>query len=202
MTTLILERQDTVLSDAVLPDVRARNAILVVGGALLVAVLAQVRIPLGFTPVPITLQTFGVVLVGASLGAGRGALSLFLYVLLGAVGLPFYAGGQGGLEHAFGSTSGYLVGFVLAAGLVGWLARMRADRKVWKAFLAFQLGSLVIFACGLAGLMITLGLSLPEAAKLGWLPFIPGDLLKTAAASLLFPGAWLAVSRFAPRWDA
>lgn len=202
MTTLALDRQDAVLSDAVLPDVRARNAILVFGGALLVALLAQVRIPLGFTPVPITLQTFGVVLVGAGLGAGRGALSLFLYVLLGAVGLPFYAGGQGGLEHAFGSTSGYLVGFVLAAGLVGWLARLGADRKVWKAFLAFQLGSLVIFACGLTGLALTLGISFPEAAKLGWLPFVPGDLVKTAAASMLLPGAWAAVNRFAPRWDA
>jgi biotin transport system substrate-specific component len=169
---------------------------LVVGGALLVAVLAQVRIPLGFTPVPITLQTFGVTLVGASLGSRRGMYALVLYVLLGALGFPFYAGGQGGWEHVSGSTGGYLVGFVLAAALVGWMTERRADRRPWTAFLAFQAGSLVIFACGLAGLMMTLGIGLSEALRIGWLPFVPGDLLKTAVAAGLFPAAWLVVDRF------
>lgn len=196
MSNLAVSAQPGVLADAVFPSVRARDAVLVFGGALLVAVLAQVRVPLGFTPVPITLQTFGVTLVGGALGWRRGGAALLLYVVLGAVGLPFYAGGQGGWTHATGATAGYLVGFVVAAALVGWLTAHRADRSPWTAFLAFQAGSLVLFACGLAGLMATLSIGLPEALRLGWLPFLPGDLVKTAAAAVLFPSAWLAVDRF------
>lgn len=185
-----------VLIDAVLPDVRWRHAVVIGGGALLVALLAQIRIPLGFTPVPITLQTLGVALVGAGLGSRRGALALLLYVLLGAAGLPFYAGGEGGWSHVVGSTGGYLVGFVAAAWVIGWLAERRADHSPFKAFLAFQAGSLVLFAFGVAGLMLTLHVSLPEAARLGWLPFLPGDIVKTAIAAGLFPSAWLLVTRF------
>jgi len=179
-----------VLSDLVLAGVRSRDVLLVGGGALLVAAAAQIEIPLGFTPVPLTLQTFGVALVGAGLGSRRGAFALALYVLLGAVGLPFYAGGAGGWEHAAGSTGGYLIGFVAAAWLVGLLAERRADRSVWKAFLAIQVGSLLIFASGLAGLVLTLDVTWARAAELGWYPFIPGDLIKTTAAALLLPGAW------------
>jgi biotin transport system substrate-specific component len=166
-------------------------------GALLVALLAQVRIPLGFTPVPITGQTFGVVLVGAGLGAGRGVAALALYVGLGALGLPFYAGGEGGWAHVWSSTGGYLIGFIPAAGLIGWLAERGLDRSPWKAFLAFQSGSLVVFAFGVAGLMLTLPITLGEAARLGWWPFIPGDLIKTALAAGLFPIVWLCVGRYA-----
>ncbi len=179
-----------VLSDLILAGVRSRDLLLVAGGALLVAAAAQIEIPLGFTPVPLTTQTFGVALVGAGLGSRRGALALALYVLLGAVGLPFYAGGAGGWEHAAGSTGGDEADQVAAAWLMGLLAERRADRSVWKAFLALQVGSLVIFASGLAGLMLTLDVTWARAAELGWYPFIPGDLLKTAAAALLLPGAW------------
>ena len=188
-------RAPSLLSDLVLPGVAWRQAALVLGGALLVAAAAQVEIPLGFTPVPISGQTFGVVLVGASLGARRGALALALYLALGMIGLPFYAGGGGGVEHAFGATGGYLVGFVVAAALIGWLAERRADRSPWKAFLAFQAGSLVIFALGLTGLVIALDVSWAEAARLGWFPFIPGDLIKTALAAGLLPAAWRLVDR-------
>ena len=178
------------LIDALWPATGVRQAVVVVWGALLVALLAQVRIPLPFTPVPITGQTFGVVLVGAGLGVARGGAALLLYLLLGLVGLPFFAGGQGGPEHVFGATGGYLVAFVPAAMLVGWLARRGLDRRPVTAFLAFQAGSLVIFTLGVTGLMLTLDVSLWEACCLGWWPFVAGDLLKTAVAAGLFPAVW------------
>jgi biotin transport system substrate-specific component len=190
------------LVDAVLPGVHARvNVALVTGGALLVALLAQVQIPLGFTPVPITGQTFAVVLVAGSLGAQRGAASLLLYVLLGAIGLPFFAGGEGGAVHVFGATGGYLVGFVPAAALIGWLAERGLDRSPWKAFLVFQAGSLIVFGLGMLGLILTLGVTPAQAANLGWFPFVPGDLIKSALAAGLFPASWLLVERWSSKRD-
>ena len=185
-----------VLTDLVLPEVRWRDAALVIGGALLVAAAAQVRIPLPFTPVPITGQTFGVALVGASLGSRRGALSMALYAVLGAIGLPFYAGGESGVDYAFGATFGYLVGFVASAAVIGALAERQTDRRPLTAFLSVQAGSLLIFTFGVLGLMLTQGYSLGEAAARGWLPFIPGDLVKTALAAGLLPGAWRLIERF------
>lgn len=192
----ILTADAPVLVDRMIPAARGRDAAVIVGGALLVALLAQVQIPLGFTPVPVTGQTLGVALVGASLGARRGVLSLALYLALGAVGLPFYAGGAGGWEVLTGATAGYLVGFLPAAWLMGRLAQARADRRPWTAFLAFQAGSLVIFAFGVTGLALAGGYDAARAMELGWFPFIPGDLLKTAIAAGLFPGAWRLVDRF------
>ena len=184
-----------VLSDALVPSVAGREVLLVTTGALLVALCAQIEIPLPFTPVPLSAQTFGVALVGASLGSRRGALSMGLYVLLGALGAPFYAGGGSGMHTLLGPTVGYLVGFVGMAALIGRLAERRADRKPWTAFLAFQAGSLLLFACGVSGLMLTLDLPLRDALAQGWLPFIPGDLLKTALAAGLVPATWRAVER-------
>lgn len=183
------------LADAVLPATSSRDLLLVVGGALLVAAAAQVQVPLPFTPVPLSGQTLAVSLVGASLGARRGALSLVLYLLAGAVGLPFYAGGEGGLAPLLGPTVGYLVGFVGAAALIGAMAERRADRRPLTAFFSFLAGSAVIFACGVAGLMLTLDLSLSEALVQGVLPFLPGDLVKSALAAGLLPGTWRLVER-------
>lgn len=193
-----MQRTATVptLSDALFDATGWRQVVLVGGGALLVALLAQVRIPLPFTPVPITGQTFGVALVGAGLGMARGGAAMLLYLALGMVGLPFFAGGQGGAEHVVGATGGYLAAFVPAAMLVGWLASRGFDRKPWKAFLAFQAGSLVIFLLGTTGLMAAMGTSYAEAFRLGWLPFIPGDLVKTALAAGLVPATWRIVQRF------
>lgn len=194
----MMQREATVptLLDAVWHATGWKQAVVVTWGALLVALLAQVRIPLPFTPVPITGQTFGVVLVGAGLGMGRGGAAMLLYLALGMIGLPFFAGGQGGTEHVLGATGGYLVAFVPAAMLVGWLAKRGLDRKPWTAFLAFQAGSLVIFLLGTLGLMAAMGTSYAEAFRLGWLPFIPGDLFKTALAAGLVPAAWRMVQRF------
>ena len=184
------------LGDFLPLDARARTAVLVGGGCLLMALLAQIRILLWFTPVPITGQTFGVALLGGALGSRRAAGALGLYVLLGGIGCPFYAGGESGWTHVFGGTGGYLIGFVVAAWAIGALAERRFARHPLSAFLVFQLGSLIVFACGLTGLMLTLDVGPARAAELGWLPFIPGDLIKTTLAALLFPAAWAAAHRF------
>ena len=128
------------LADTI-PGARTRDAVLIVGFALLTAAAAQISIPLGFTPVPITGQTFAVLLAGGALGAWRGAASQFLYIALGAIGLPFYADGDGGWSAATGSTAGYLVGFIVAAAIIGWMAERGQDRKVSTAIPAFLAGS-------------------------------------------------------------
>jgi biotin transport system substrate-specific component len=179
-----------------LPGDATRDAILVVGFALLTALAAQISIPLGFTPVPITGQTFAVLLAGGALGATRGAASQFLYIALGAIGFPFYADGQGGWDVATGSTAGYLVGFVIAAGVVGLLAERGNDRRVRTAIPTFAVGMLVIYTFGALWLAQQLDLPLfapdnePSAWEYGVEPFLLGDLLKAGLAGLLLPAAW------------
>lgn len=163
-----------------------RDVLLVVGTSLVVAALAQVSIPLPFTPVPITGQTLGVLLSGVVLGSRRAALALGLYLLEGAVGLPFFAGGRSGLG---GPTTGYLLSYPLAAFLTGSLAERGWDRKPLTAALAMLCGSLVVFTLGATWLSAFVG-GARRAFLLGVLPFIPGDLLKTALASGLLPTLW------------
>ncbi|MRR37511.1 biotin transporter BioY [bacterium] len=169
-------------------DSRVRDLLLIVAGSLFVAALAQVRIPLPFTPVPLTGQTFAVLLVGAALGSRRGAASLLLYLAEGLLGLPFFAGGGSGLAYLSGPTGGYLVGFVLAAGVVGWLAEKVGVSKFLPALLIFLAGELVIFSTGVLWLGAFLGL--PQAFAAGFLPFVIGDLIKMVAAALALPAAW------------
>ena len=175
-----------------------RNAVLVTGFALLTAVAAQVSIPLGFTPVPLTGQTLAVLLAGASLGRARGAASQALYWVMGLVGLPFYSGGAGGWDAGTGSTLGYLVGFVAAAAVVGHLAEQRHDRRVVTSLSAMALGTAVIYACGAAWLSFDLGIPLAtgekNAVSLGITPFIVGDAIKMILAGLLTPAVWAVVS--------
>jgi biotin transport system substrate-specific component len=156
----------------------------------LTALLAQVRIPLGFTPVPVTGQTFAVLLAGAALGARMGAGSQLMYLGAGAVGFPVFTGGGSGFEYFTGATAGYLVGFVLAAALVGRLAERGQDRRVNTAITAFLAGSAVIYLCGAAGLMITAGMDATTAIAQGVTPFVFGDVLKAVAAGLTLPLAW------------
>ena len=172
-------------------DRRIRDLLLVAGGSLVVAGMAQVRIPLPFTPVPITGQTFAVLLVGASLGSRRGAASLALYLLLGVLGLPFFAGGGSGLSALLGPTGGYLVGFVVAAFLVGALAARGLDRSVPGALLAFLAGEMVIYLFGIGWLSVYLGLN--QAITAGFLPFLVVDAIKLVAAGLVLPAAWALV---------
>lgn len=174
---------------------RARTAALVVGGALLTAAAAQLTIRLPFTPVPITGQTFAVLLVGGALGMRRGSASLLLYVALGAAGLPFYAEGEGGWTAATGSTAGYLVGFVLAAALVGRLAERGQDRRMDTSVPAMLAGTALIYLCGVTWLAHSLGVDSTTAMEYGLTPFVIGDLLKLALAGAALPAAWRLVGR-------
>lgn len=174
----------------VTPRTLATTTVAVIAVALLTAAAAQVRIALPFTPVPITGQTFAVVLGGAALGMRAGAASQLLYLALGAVGLPVFTEASGGWQVFQGATGGYLVGFVFAAALVGWLAEQRYDRRFVTAVWLFGLGNLVIYAFGVPWLMVVTGWGLAEALAGGVVPFLVGDLLKIALAAGLTPTAW------------
>ncbi len=178
------------LTARLFPRLRAwtRDPGLILTGTLFTALLAQAKIPLPFTPVPLTGQTFAVLLVGATLGARRGAASLGLYVALGCLGLPVFAGGAGGLAYALGPTGGYLLGFVLAAWLIGRLAERGLERRLRTAWLPFLAGTLVIYLCG-AG-WLSLLLDFEKALTLGVLPFLIGDAVKIVLAALALPAAW------------
>ena len=168
---------------------RLRDVLLVVAGSLLVAALAQIEIPLPFTPVPITGQTFGVLLIGAAFGSKRGAASLILYLLEGGIGLPFFAGGSSGLRILTGPTAGYLAGFVVAAYVVGWLAERGLERSVRTSILPFLAGTFIIYVFGVAWLGIVLK-SFNQALALGLIPFLIGDAIKLILAALALPAAW------------
>jgi biotin transport system substrate-specific component len=172
-------------------DRGVRDILLIASGSLFVAGMAQVRIPLPFTPVPITGQTFAVLLVGAVLGSRRGAASLLLYLIQGMLGLPVFAGGASGLAYLIGPTGGYLVGFVVAASLIGLLAARGMDRRIPSALLAFLAGEIVIYLFGVSWLSVFLGIQ--RAIIAGLLPFILGDAIKLAAAGLVLPAAWTLV---------
>jgi biotin transport system substrate-specific component len=186
-----------VLADRI-PRVTARGALLVAGGALLTAAAAQVFVPLPFTPVPISGQTFAVLLVAAALGPARGVASMGLYVLLGLVGLPFYAEGASGTAVVMGATGGYLVGFVVAAWVVGHLARRGLDRTVWGTAVAYVAGSLVIYAVGVPWLAVVAGVGPQQALLMGVVPFLIGDAVKAALAAGLLPAAWRLVGEGPP----
>lgn len=156
----------------------------------LTALSAQWRIVLPFSPVPITGQTFAVLIAGAALGMQYGALSQAMYLALGAVGFNVFAGGEGGIDTFAAPTAGYLVGFVAAAALIGKLAERRQDRTVATMVSAFLAGSLVIYAFGVAGLVVNAGMGVNEAILRGVAPFVFGDLIKAAAAGVLLPTAW------------
>lgn len=169
-------------------DQKLRDLLLVAAGALLVALFAQIRIPLPFTPVPLTGQTFAVLLVGAALGARRGAASLGLYTGLGLAGLPVFAGGAAGLGYALGPTGGYLLGFILAAYIIGLFAECGLERDIRASLLPFLVGTVIIYLLGAGWLAFFVG---PQAAiAKGVLPFLPGDLLKLVLAALALPAAW------------
>ena len=166
-----------------------RSLYLIVLGSLLLAALAQIEIILPFTPVPITGQTFGVLLISAALGSKRGAAAMILYISEGALGLPFFAGGASGLGILTGATAGYLVGFVGAAYAVGWMAERGLERSVRTSVIPFLVGTFIIYVCGVAWLSIVLG-SFGRAVTLGVVPFLLGDVIKLIAAALALPAAW------------
>ncbi|MEV7969773.1 biotin transporter BioY [Sphaerisporangium sp. NPDC088356] len=170
-----------------LPGDRARDVGIVLSGAVLTGLAAQVAMPLPFTPVPLTLQTLAVLLVGAVTGPVRALLSMGVYVAAGLAGVPWFAGGASGTG---GATFGYVVGFVVAAGVVGWLSQGARTRSPLRMAALMLLGNLVIYAIGVPWLALASGASIGTAASLGLLPFVAGDLVKTAAAAALLPVAW------------
>lgn len=183
------------LRAAVLPRTSAvTDTALVLGAAAFIAVCAQVSIPLWFTPVPLTLQTFAVLAVGASLGSLRGGLATLLYLLVGLVGVPVYADGASGAHVVFGATGGYLVGMVLASVLVGALAERRgADRRLRTSVLAMAAGDVVILGIGMVWLAQVLGVDLGKAFALGVAPFLAVEAVKIAITSAALPSAWQAL---------
>lgn len=164
---------------------------LVAVGAAFTALLAQIAIPLW--PVPITGQTLAVLLVGASLGAARGAASMALYAVVGAAGAPIFTEASSGIAVLAGPTGGYIVGFIAAAGLTGWLAQRRWDRRFFGAAVAMLAGSAVTFAIGLPWLAVVLGANLQDTLEWGLIPFIPGGIVKAIIAAAILPLAWRGV---------
>lgn len=162
----------------------AGDAALIVGGSLFIAAAAQVAVRLPFSPVPVTGQTLAVLLVGALLGSRRGAMSVLAYLLEGAVGMPVLAGGAGGIAYMLGPTGGYLLGFVLAAFVVGRMAEWGWTRTATTTALAMLIGNAVIYALGLPWLALYVG---RQAMAVGLLPFLAGDLLKLSIAVVLLP---------------
>lgn len=178
-----------VLADLV-PRVRARDAALVVAAAALTALCAQISFYLPGNPVPVTGQTFAVLLTGAALGANRGAAAMLLYILIGIVGLPVYADGDHGIDVITGASGGYLVGFLVAGWVVGRLAEARLDRRPATALPLFLIGSAIIYVIGVPWLAVSADQSLSWAISNGFTDFIPGDLVKAAAAAAVLPAAW------------
>lgn len=193
MTSLALPR-DRVLGD-LLPGDRARDVALVIGGAVFVGVAAQLSVTVPGTPVPVTGQTFAVLLTGAALGPGRGLLSMALYVVAGGLGVPWFAEAGSGWG---GASFGYLVGFILAAAVVGRLAAGGGDRTPARTVATMVLGTVLIYALGVPWLMASLDFGLGAGLRLGVRPFLVGDALKVLVAAGLLPGVWRLVGRQSP----
>lgn len=177
------------LADAAVPRAGAlSNLALIVGASLVTALAAQIEFRVPWSPVPITGQTFAVLLSGAVLGARRAFLAQLLYLAEGASGLPVFAGGAFGLVKFAGPTGGYLLAFPFAAAVTGILAERGWDRHFFTMLAAMLLGSVVIFASGLA--VLSRFVPADQLLGAGLLPFLPGDLIKSSLAALAFPAAW------------
>ncbi len=176
------------LADRVLARGLATDAALITVGAALTAGAAQLAVPLW--PVPITGQTLAVLVVGSTLGATRGALSMVLYALLGLAGLPVFSDGASGVSVIAGPTGGYIVGFIFAAALTGWLEQRKWDRRILRAVLAFAAGTVVTFAFGLPWLSFALQANLQQTLEWGLYPFILGGIVKALLAAGILRGAW------------
>lgn len=175
--------------------VRVRHLALILAGVVLISLAAQVRFFLPGDPVPVTGQTFAVLLVAGALGVRRGVAATALYLILGAVGLPLFADGRHGITVVLGATGGYLVGFVVASAIVGKLAEFGWDRRFAGAVGMLAIGSIPVYLVGVPWLALTTGRTLSWAVANGFAPFVVGDVLKIALAAVLFPAAWWVVGR-------
>jgi biotin transport system substrate-specific component len=190
-TAAVTTRPGAVLAD-LLPATRVRDIALVVGGAALTGIAAQIAVPVPGTPVPVTGQTFAVLLLGAAFGARRGFLALALYAAVGMAGVPWF---QNGTSGPGGASFGYVIGMLLAATAVGALARRGGDRSVLRTAGTMVVGSAIIYAVGVPYLMAVTGMNLTAALAAGVVPFLIGDALKAALAMGALPAAWKLVGR-------
>jgi biotin transport system substrate-specific component len=173
------------------------DIVLIVGGSLLIGLSAQVAVPLPFSPVPVTGQTFAVLMTGALLGARRGSVCVLVYLVQGIAGLPVFAAApKAGPAVLLGPTGGYLIGFIVAAYLTGLLAERGWDRRVITTILAMAAGNAAIYLCGLIWLSMIVGAK--AAVVTGVLPFVAGDLLKIALAAVILPTGWKILALFRP----
>lgn len=191
MSAISLPQPRGVLAD-LFPRTVLANVALVVGAAALVGALAQISIHLGFTPVPITGQTLGVMLAGTALGWRRAGAALALYMLAGIAGVPWFAGHASGYV---GANFGYLIGFVVAGAALGWVASLGADRAIAKAFVAMAVGDAIVFLIGVTWLKFDLHVSVSTAIAFGLTPFVWGELIKAGIAGVALPSSWRLVDR-------
>ena len=200
LNRLPLDQRGLTIGDFLVPirvgermDSRYRHIALVALGTILIVLSTRIVIPL--EPVPITGQTFGVLLVSGALGLRRGLLSIGLYVLIGAIGLPVFAQERAGTAVILGATGGYIIGFLVAGAIVGRLAELGWDRRVVGALAAMAIGNVVIYVVGIPWLMAVAHLDLGQALDAGLYKFLPGDALKLVLAAAAFPVAWWVVGR-------
>ena len=202
MTRLPIDQRGITIADFLVPiqigerlGVRVRNIALIVVGALLIYLTARIAFPVPGSPIPVTGQTFGVLLAGGALGYRRGVSSVALYVLFGLVGLPFFAEGKGGINVILGASGGYLIGFVVAGAIVGRLAELGWDRRILGAVVAMLIGNVVIYLIGVPWLMAVAHFDLGTGIAKGVTPFLIGDAVKLVLAAAAFPAAWWIVGR-------
>ena len=191
--TLTLAVGRPTLADRIFSRKLVTDIVLVASGAALVSLFAQLTVPM--YPVPMTGQTLAVLLVGATLGALRGIISLSLYAVLGIVGLPVFSDASSGFGVVAGPTGGYIIGFILSAGLVGWLAQRQWDHRILGALASFVAGTVATFAIGLPWLAVVLNLDLAQTLQFGLWPFLVGGLVKAALGAGIIRLAWHGVKR-------
>ena len=189
--TAVTQPRLRVLADFV-PGERVRDLLLVLGAAAFVGASAQFSVPVPGSPVPVTGQTFAVLLSGAALGWQRGALAMLLYLVAGSAGVPWFSEGESGFG---GPTMGYILGFIVSAGVVGWMASRGGDRTVVKTLVSMTVGTIIVFAFGLPYLMASAGLDLVDGWNAGVGPFLVGAVVKIALAAGLLPTAWKLLER-------
>ena len=176
-------------------DIRLRNIFLAIGGSLALWVSAKIQVP--FYPIPMTMQTFVVLIIGMTFGLKLGVASVLLYLIEGVIGLPVFAGTPEkgiGLAYMVGPTGGYLLGFIVSAGTLGWLSSKGWDRNVFLTLAAMTIGTAIIFTFGMVWLGAIIGWEKP-ILELGLFPFIPGAAFKIALAAAILPLIWKKLSK-------
>ena len=189
----IAQPRNATIIDNVISRSRVSDVALVLAGVVITALAAQVQIPA--VPVPFTLQTLAVLVIGATYGASRGAITMGAYALVGVLGFPVFAGGASGFSVILGATGGFLLGFIFAAALIGRLAELSWSSNALKMFVSYVLGSVIIYAIGVPVLAMSAFASDVVAAATYMMPYLIWDAVKALIAAALLPSAWLLVKK-------